>query len=120
MMMNVAEQPNISERLPGSVRRRCALKWQNRSPRIVRAQMMWPTDSFSGSQQAQFEHAVECWVNSDSGFRSLKRHSLPERQVVASAAISSGEMKNPYRENADEARANSESGLLEQRLVSFG
>ena len=73
-----------------------------------------------GGQQGQSERTVECWVNSDSGFRSLKRHTLPERQGVVPAAISGGEMKNPSRENADEARTNNEPGLLEQRLVSFG
>jgi hypothetical protein len=82
--------------------------------------MMWQTDGFAASQQGQSARAVECWGHSNSGFRSLKRHSLPERKGVAPAASSSGEMKNPYRENAHEARDNMESGLLEQRLVSFG
>ena len=59
---------------------------------------MWQTDGFAASQQGQSARAVECWGHSNSGFRSLKRHSLPERKGVAPAASSSGEMKTPYRE----------------------
>jgi len=112
-MMTAAEQPNIFQRLPCRVRRRCAPSWQTRRRHHAGRRM----ESRINRRRSRTDGA-------DAAIRRLEqRTGGPHRREVMDVFIEptcGGEMKKPYRKNTVNGRAKRQSGLPEQRLVSFG
>jgi hypothetical protein len=127
MMNSMTEQLNIFERVPGSERSRCAL-----SSRIVHDTSLlsttnWPTDKFDGIR-GWFERQICSPLPRFDSSRWCVGMTLSDvdhsGRVFGITDTGGVEMKNPNSKNADDfavgVRSSQQSGLLEQRLVSFG
>ena len=127
-MMNImTRQLNIFERLPGSERSRCAPSLLIRENRSLLIKNQMPCDQFDAVR-------VCCERSICSESRCLVRAKLRGGVILIVTAdfscvlvvtsTSGVEMKNPNSKTAKAfavgVRSRQQSGLLEQRLVSFG
>ena len=127
MMSIMTRQLNIFERLPGSERSRCAPSSRISTNTSLLSTNNWPTDKFDGLRRC-FERQIcsplLCFDSSSWCVGMIVSDVDHSGRVFGITDTGGVEMKNPNNKNADDIAVvdppRQQSGLLEQRLVSFG
>ena len=127
-MMNImTEQLNIFERVPGSERSRCALSLlirENTSLLIRNEKLCAVFEVVRFHCERSICSRTRCCVGEPSRSRVIPSVTADFSCVLVVTSTSGVEMKNPNSKTAKAfavgVRSRQQSGLLEQRLVSFG